>query len=292
MMTASPGAVKFAFTAPPNAGRARMTPYEELLDDLAAEQRDLDGVLARMTEAQWELPTHAPGWRVRDQVAHLAHFDEVARLAIVDADRFAEDVAASRGDRAAGYEPRYLARGRAMTPPELFGWWREASVALVAAARTVDPKARLPWYGPEMSAISFVTARLMETWSHGLDVIDVVGIERPDTDRLRHVVFIGVRTRQFSYTNRGLAPDTTPVHVELKAPSGATWTHGEPDAENRITGTAVDFCRVVTQRRHVADTDLEIVGTSAQEWMRLAQAFAGPPGEGRRPGQFPKESAR
>jgi uncharacterized protein (TIGR03084 family) len=101
-----------------------------------------------------------------------------------------------------------------------------------------------------------------------------------------------VRTRQFSYTNRGLASDTTPVHVELVAPSGATWTHGEPDAENRITGTAVDFCRVVTQRRHVADTDLEIVGASAQDWMQLAQAFAGPPGEGRRPGQFPKESAR
>jgi uncharacterized protein (TIGR03084 family) len=123
-------------------------------------------------------------------------------------------------------------------------------------------------------------------------VVDVVGLERPDTDRLRHVVFIGVRTRPFSYTNRGLTPDTTPVHVELKAPSGATWTHGEPGAENRITGTAVDFCRVVTQRRHVADTDLEIAGASAQDWMRLAQTFAGPPGEGRRPGQFPRESAR
>jgi len=162
---------------------------------------------------------------------------------------------------------------------------------LVAAARTVDAKARLPWYGPEMGAVSFITARLMETWSHGLDVVDVVGIARPDTDRLRHVVFLGVRTRPFSYITRGLTPDTTPVHVELTSPSGATWTHGEPGSDNRITGSARDFCRVVTQRRHVADTDLRITGPAAEEWMRFAQAFAGPPGEGRRPGQFPKEEA-
>jgi len=276
----------------PPSREEEMTPYEQLLDDLAAEHRDLDAVLTRLAEAQWELPTHAPGWLVRDQVAHLAHFDERATLAIVDANGFQQDVAAARGERAAGYEPRYLARGRAMAPPELVGWWRDAGVALVAAARTVDPKARLPWYGPEMSALSFVTARLMETWSHGLDVVDVVGIARPDTDRLRHVVFLGVRTRYYSYTNRGLAADSTPVRVELKAPSGARWTYGDGDAKNRITGTAVDFCRVVTRRRHVADTDLDVVGPSAEEWMHLAQAFAGPPGEGRRPGQFPKENAR
>jgi uncharacterized protein (TIGR03084 family) len=268
-----------------------MTPYEELLDDLVAEQQALGSVLARLTTAQWELPTHAPGWAVRDQVAHLARFDDAARLAIVDAERFAEDVAASQSERAAGHEPRYLARSRTMTPPELVSWWREAGAALVTSARTVHAKARLPWYGPDMSAISFITARLMETWSHGLDVVDVVGIARPDTDRLRHVVFLGVRTRPYSYTNRGLAPDSTPVRVELEAPSGATWAHGEAGAESRITGTAVDFCRVVTRRRHVADTDLEIVGAPAREWMHLAQAFAGPPGEGRRPGQFPRESA-
>jgi uncharacterized protein (TIGR03084 family) len=269
-----------------------MTPYDELLDDLAAEQQALGSVLACLTATHWELPTHAPGWAVRDQVAHLAQFDDMARLAIVDAERFAEDVAASRRDRAAGVEPRYLARSRTMPAPALVSWWRDAGAALVAAARTVDAKTRLPWYGPDMSAISFMTARLMETWSHGLDVVDVVGIARPDTDRLRHVVFLGVRTRSYSYTNRGLKPDSTPVRVELEAPSGATWAHGDAGAEDRITGTAVDFCRVVTRRRHVADTDLEIVGASAQKWMTLAQAFAGPPGEGRRPGQFSRESAR
>src|SRR5262245_45972342 len=122
-----------------------------------------------------------------------------------------------------------------------------------------------------MSVLSFMTARLMETWSHGLDVVDVVGLTRPDTDRLRHVVVLGLITRRFSYVNRGLAPDDTPIRVELTAPSGAAWTYGEPTAENRIAGSARDFCRVVTQRRHVADTDLRIVGPSAEAWMRLAQ---------------------
>src|SRR5262245_46108404 len=266
-----------------------MTTFDEIVADLADEHRALDAVLAQMHDGEWDRPSHAPGWLVRDQVTHLAHTDETARLAIVDAEAFRADAAsAERRDDRGGYEARYLARGRAMTPAALHGWWREASRALVEAARGVDPKARLPWYGPAMGAISFVTARLMETWSHGLDVVDVVGIDRPDTDRLRHVVFLGVRTREFSYVNRGLTPNTTPITIRLTAPSGATWLHGAPDAAERVTGSATGFCRVVTQRRHIADTDLVVVGAAAEEWMRLAQAFAGPPGAGRRPGQFPR----
>jgi uncharacterized protein (TIGR03084 family) len=266
-----------------------MNAYDDLVSDLAAEHQALDAVLARMTDAQWDLPSHAPGWSVRDQVTHLAHFDGTARLAMVDAAAFEADAAVARETRGPdGYEGRYMARGRAMTPDTLRAWWRAAGAELVAAARAVDAKARLPWYGPPMSATSFITARLMETWSHGLDVVDVVGIARPDTDRLRHVVFLGMRTREFSYVNRGLTPNTTPVRVELTAPSGAAWSYGEDGADNRISGTAVDFCRLVTQRRHLADTGLRVTGPAAEEWMRVAQAFAGPPGQGRRSGQFPR----
>jgi uncharacterized protein (TIGR03084 family) len=270
-----------------------MTPYEGLVDDLAAEHRDLDAVLARLADARWDVATHAPGWAVRDQVTHLAHFDEAATAAIEDPEAFrAAAAAALEGGDLAGYEARYLAGGRALAPRELLAWWRTASGRLVAAARGADPKARLPWYGPAMGAASFVTARLMETWSHGLDVVDVVGGARPDTDRLRHVVLLGVRTRDFSYTNRGLAPDPAPVYVELTAPSGATWTHGDRHAADRIHGSASDFCRVVTQRRHVADTGLRVTGPSARRWMELAQAFAGPPGRGRQAGEFARGTGR
>jgi len=170
----------------------------------------------------------------------------------------------------------------------LLGWWRSASRGLIAAAESMAPATRLPWFGPAMSPASFLTARLMETWSHGLDVVDATGAERLDTDRLRHVARLGVMTRPFSYRIRGLELPPDPVWVELIAPSGDQWTFGEPGASNRVRGTATDFCRVVTQRRHVADTGLIVEGDAAREWMLIAQAFAGPPGEGRRPGQFPR----
>ena len=131
-----------------------------------------------------------------------------------------------------------------------------------------------------MGAKSFVTARLMETWAHGQDIVDAVGAERPATDRLRHVAQIGFITRGWSYVNRGLVPPDAPVFVELTAPSGATWTWGPDDATDRVTGPAEDFCLVVTQRRHVDDTVLHVDGDAAREWLLYAQAFAGPPTDG------------
>jgi uncharacterized protein (TIGR03084 family) len=190
---------------------------------------------------------------------------------------------------AGSFEERYLARGREMTTAGVLQWWRAASSALIEAARTLDPDARVPWYGPAMSAASFITARLMETWSHGLDVIDTVGVERPDTDRLRHVAYLGVRTRAYSYTVRGKEQPPTPVRVELASPSGERWVFGDADAADFVRGTATDFCRVVTQRRHLSDTSLEVHGPAGEEWMSIAQAFAGPPGQGRRPGEFAEE---
>ena len=253
--------------------------YPALVDDLAAEHRDLEAVLVTLGPDDWERASHAPGWKVRDQVAHLAFIDVVASLGLRDVEAFKAEIARQDG-------LAYLDRERQRSHDDLFAWWRQASRALIRDARPVDPKARLPWYGPDMSATSYITARLMETWSHGLDVVDVVPAERPDTDRIRHVAAIGVRTRSFSYINRGLEPVETRVRLELTLPSGAPWTNGDPAAPDRISGLATDFCRVVTQRRHLADTSLLVEGDAAQSWMEVAQAFAGPPGQGRRPGEF------
>ena len=263
------------------------TALAEVIADLEAEQAALAKVLGALPVAAWETPTHAPGWSVRDQVSHLAFFDEAAALAITDREAFAAEVHALKAP--SDLEARYVPRGRGMTPGEVLEWWRAASSTLIATARGVDPKARLPWYGPDMSAVSFITARLMETWSHGLDVVDVAGGDRPDTDRLRHVAFLGARTRAYSYMVRGMQPPAAGVRVELTSPSGETWVLGDADAEDAVRGTATDFCRVVTQRRHIGDTNLEVHGPAAQEWMSVAQAFAGPPGQGRRPGEFPGE---
>lgn len=266
-----------------------MSTLDQIINDLQAEQADLERVLVAMSPEDWDKPSHAPGWSARDHVSHLAYFDETAALAINDPDAFSAEVNRVMSEGPA-FETAYLERGRAMAPAGVLDWWRRASKGLIAAARTLDPNARVPWYGPAMSPASFVTARLMETWSHGLDIVDTVGIPRPDTGRLRHVAFLGFRTRAYSYQVRGLQMPPDPVYVELTSPSGETWSFGEPGAPNVIRGTATDFCRVVTQRRHFADTDLEVIGPAAQEWMSIAQAFAGPPGQGRRPGQFPRES--
>ena len=145
------------------------------------------------------------------------------------------------------------------------------------AFRALGPKDRIPWFGPDMSALSFATARLMETWSHSHDVADTFGQQYPQTDRLRHVAHIGVTTRGWSYMNRGLAVPEGPVRVELTAPGGDTWTWGPDDATDVVRGDAYEFCMLVTQRRHHTEVDLDVQGALAQEWVEIAQAFAGPP---------------
>ena len=256
-----------------------------LLADLQAESAALDAILAPLRPEQYLLPTPAAGWCVADQVSHLAFFDEAALLAAVDPGQFRVE-AAEMIALGPGFPDEVAARYRTVPGPELRDWLLRARRALLDGFAAIEPSRRLPWYGPEMSAASSVTARLMETWAHGQDIADALGAERQPTDRLRHVAHIGVATRPYSFANRGLPVPQEPVRVELTAPGGAVWAWGPDGAADRVTGTALDFCLVVTQRRHRADTDLVVRGPAAEGWIAIAQAFAGPPGPGRTPGQF------
>jgi uncharacterized protein (TIGR03084 family) len=251
--------------------------------DLQAEQADLDTFLSGIDEADWNTPTPAPGWMVRDQISHLGTTDRTATIAAAEPARFAvEIITQPRQER---MKPQ-LDIGRRLQGPELLAWWRTGRTAMLEVFRHLDVKARIPWFGPAMSAMSFATARLMETWAHGQDIADALGWQRAPTERLQHVAHIGIQARPFSFRNRGLEPPSDPIRVELVSPAGALWTWGDATASDHINGPAVDFCLVVTQRRHSADTALHIVGPVATQWMQLAQAFAGPPGTGRQPGQF------
>ncbi|MCX0270363.1 TIGR03084 family metal-binding protein, partial [Nocardia zapadnayensis] len=147
----------------------------------------------------------------------------------------------------------------------------------------VPADAKVPWFGPPMRPGSMATARLMETWAHGQDVADALGVSREPTDRLRSVAHIGVRTRDFAYTVRELPVPATEFRVELRAPSGELWSWGPVEAPERVTGPALDFCLLVTQRRHPDDLALRTTGAEAARWLTIAQAFAGPPGSGRAP---------
>ncbi len=258
---------------------------DQLCDDLAAEQDDLDALVAALEPPQWDTVTPAPGWAIRDQVHHLGWFDRNGALAIRRPDAFVEKMNEMIGDFA-GFESQLAAEAKGMKAEELLDWWRGARAEVLDALRTADPSLRVPWYGPPMSLTSFATARLMETWAHGQDVADALGATRAATVRLRHIAHIGVRTRGFSYAARGITAPDGDVRVELDAPDGGRWEWGDAGVRDRIAGTALDFCLVVTQRRHVADTALAVDGPAATEWMAIAQAFAGAPGAGRAPGQF------
>jgi uncharacterized protein (TIGR03084 family) len=259
------------------------TPLGDVIGDLEAEHAVLDALVSGIDAAAWDAMTAAEPWTVRDQIGHVAFFDEAATEAIVDPERFVPKAEALIGAVGDPME-EHLRQGRAMDAPLVLAWWRGARTAFVAAARTLDPADRVPWYGPPMGALSFVSARLMETWAHGQDVADALGVTRQATARLRHVAHLGVRARPFSYLVRGLDVPSDEVRVELVGPAGENWVWGPADADAGVRGPALEFCLVVTQRRHVDDTSLAISGAAASEWMAIAQAFAGPPGPGRSPG--------
>ena len=253
-----------------------------LAADLAAETAVTRALVAGLDEPGWHTPTPAAGWDVTDQISHLAYFDEVAVRAAVHPDDFRAELAAAPQS----VNPDAIAaRYRDRTGAQLLAWFDGARAGLLDTFATIDPQQRLPWFGPPMSAASSLTARVMETWAHTQDIADALGVTREPTARLRHVAHIGVGARAFSYAARGQAPPSSPVRVELTAPDGTLWTWGPPDAADRVTGTALDFCLLVTQRRHRDDLNLAATGPNAQEWLAIAQAFAGPPGPGRAPEQ-------
>jgi uncharacterized protein (TIGR03084 family) len=208
-----------------------------LVDDLVAESAALDVVLDGLLPAQWSLPTPAAGWTVRDQVSHLAYFDGATLQSLVDPERFRQDADALKagGDNisdciAAAYHSHAWA--------DLLSWFRAARAALVSAYRTVDAGRRLPWYGPDMTPASSVSARLMETWAHGQDIVDAIGADRVATRRLRHVADLGIRAMPYSYAVNHLVAPADPIRVELNAPEGDQWSWGSADAVNRVSGEA------------------------------------------------------
>lgn len=247
---------------------------DPLLADLAAEHAALDAVVAPLPPERWDLATPAPGWSVRTQVSHLTYFDEQAALARLQPAAYEAGRDAALADRSTFDTAGPYA---ALPVDELLARWRASRAALGAAFAGADPRDRLPWYGPPMSARSFLTARLMEAWAHGVDVTDALGLPPAASDRLQHVAHLGVVTRGWSYAVRGEEPPPEDVHVVLDAPGGGAWTWGDPGAPDRIEGPALDFCLVVTQRRPVADVGLVATGPAAAGWLDVAQAFAGGP---------------
>ena len=251
-----------------------------IIEDLRAESDALDALVAGLPAQRWSAPTPAAGWTIAHAIGHLLWTDRVALTSITDEPAFGRLLTAASADPTglvdAGAEEQ--ARRR---PAKLLDDWRATRARLHKELLAVDPGRKLVWFGPPMSAASMATTRLMETWAHGLDVADTLGVRRPATNRMRSIAHLGVRTRDYAFVVNGLAAPVEPFRFELRAPDGSTWSWGPADAAQRVTGSAEDFCYLVTQRRPPETLDIEAVGDDARRWLTIAQAFAGPPGPGR-----------
>jgi uncharacterized protein (TIGR03084 family) len=257
-----------------------MSLLDDLLDDLKTEGDQLWNAVAGLDADGWQTPTPAVGWSVATQVAHLLWTDEVAVVAATDKDAWDELVLVAIQDPT-GYVDQQAIEVARLSPEALLARWGKAREALPVALRAVPAGQKMPWFGPPMSPTSMATARFMETWAHALDVYEALGIEPERSDRIRHVAHLGVRTRDFAYSVHELPPPTEEFRVDLLSPSGEQWAWGPEDAAQTVTGSAWDFCLLVTQRVHRDDTDLVASGAGAEQWLTIAQAFAGPAGDGR-----------
>lgn len=263
-----------------------------VLADLRDESEELDALVAGLPAERWALPTPAEGWTLAHQIAHLAWTDRQALSSATDPEGFAHAV------RKAVAAPLTFVDegaqdGARQAPEVLLASWRAGREALLGALAEQPAGVKLPWFGPPMSVASMATGRLMETWAHGQDIADALGVARTPTARLRHIARIGVRARDFSYAAHRLTPPDAEFRVELTAPDGTVWAYGPPEAGQRVTGDALEFCLLVTQRAHRADVpSVRAEGDEAERWLGIAQAFAGPPGKGREPGSRKPGGAR
>ena len=261
----------------------------DLCHDLDAETSVLVGQLDGLDDADWSTPTPADGWTIEDQIGHLTYFDGAVTTAVTAPERFRADLAEAM-KRPGNFVDTIAAAGRGQSGAQMLEQFRTTRATMIETFEHADLLVRVPWYGPAMSVASALTARIMETWAHGQDVFDALAVEHPPTAALRQVAHIGVRALPNSFVSHGRAVPSAEVRLELTGPEGDEWIWGPDVARtgNLVTGSALDFCLIVTQRRHLDDTDIVTSGPVAAEWMSIAQAFAGPAGAGRKSGQFPK----
>jgi uncharacterized protein (TIGR03084 family) len=248
----------------------------------------LHQLLAGLDDADFERCSRFKQWSINEVLIHLHHWNWAVEQALVDEPGFMRTVAELKAFRQTGtmraFEKRWAGplHGQA-----LLAAWRQQYRQVADRFAGVDPRQRLKWSGPDMSARSSITARLMETWAHGQAVYDLLGVERTDTDRIRNIAVLGINTFGWTFTTHQQPLPALRPQVRLTAPSGTLWSwHEEAGEGDLIEGSATEFCQVVTQVRNIADTRLRVVGEAASRWMAIAQCFAGsaetPPAPGTR----------
>ena len=257
--------------------------YDTAMLDQALDFRDesdaLFAVLDTLDASDWARQTQFKHWTPNDIVAHLEMGNYAADLSLRGGDEFADFVRRlnEMGAAATGRLGATHAWLGGLKNRDLLIRWRDFYRAMAERFVVAEPKARVKWFGPDMSVLSSISARLMETWAHGQAVYDLFGKTRIDTDRIKNIAIIGINTFGWTFANRRIEPPGVRPSVRLVAPSGAIWEWPQSDCDDLIEGSAVEFCQVVAQTRNIADTSLKVAGKTATAWMAIAQCFAGPP---------------
>ncbi|MEV6909828.1 TIGR03084 family metal-binding protein [Amycolatopsis sp. NPDC051071] len=263
-----------------------MTDFRNVIKDLTTEGEQVDALVADLDGAGWALPTPATGWSVKHQIAHLSFIFKIAGLAAAEPQKFVE---LAKTSMARGFDAAVnAALDDYLGDPDevVLARWRAERDAGIKALAAVPADQVVPWLVNPLPPAILACAGMMELFAHGQDVADALGVRPRRTDRLAYLVGFGVRVRDFGYEARGLTPPEQEFRFEITSPSGQLWAFGPEDSRQRITGSAEDFCLLITRRRHRDDLDVRAEGALADHWLDIAQAYRGPAGEGRRPGQF------
>lgn len=250
-------------------------------EDLLAETKSLASILTDLTDDQFETMTAFKGWTINDVLRHLHVWNRAAYLSYAQPDQFDAYMTQVMGITRSGRSMRdvELEHSKGLGGHALVRAWTDYATQMTAAFLTADPAQRVKWAGPDMSVRSSVSARLMETWAHGQELHDVLGVVRKNADRIHNIVVLGVNTYGWTFRNRKLDVPEPKPYIRLTAPSGVEWVFNEGASESSVHGTAEEFCQVVTQVRNVGDTLLQVEGPNARAWMAIAQCFAGPPND-------------
>lgn len=246
--------------------------------DFREESQGLYELMQPLGAEAFGTQTQFKNWTFDDIIGHLHMWNWAADLSLKDEAAFQEFITQVFQYVANGslrqFETQWL---DGLAGPELLQRWHDFVLEMSKRFDAADPISRVKWAGPDMSVRSSITARLMETWAHGLAVYDALGVERRDEDRIRNIAILGINTFGWTFQNRKLEVPAQKPYVRLTAPSGEIWEWNEFSENNQVSGAASGFCQVVTQTRNLADTDLQVEGDIANQWMSIAQCFAGPP---------------
>jgi uncharacterized protein (TIGR03084 family) len=248
-----------------------------VIDALAEQHAELDGLLDGLDGARWELPTRCEGWTVADVVLHLAQTDEMAVASAQG--RYAKKLELlttgieAQGDVDRGADAM-VARERGIAPDALLHRWRTGAADLGDALAAGDPHERVTWVVGQLSLQTLTTTRLAECWIHTGDVAEALGVTQEPTDRLEQIARLAWRTLPYAFARDGRAL-AGPVAFDLRAPSGARWQM-VPDQEplTHIVGSGHELCLVAARRVTPDQTTLGGTGPDVASVLELVRTYA------------------